>query len=89
MSFRLNETCPGKNREPESSSSRIKHFWTPAFAGVTIFYETTNILSLRFLRETLYGTCPLGRTIITEQGALWAILLATLPKRTRPMPEAP
>ena len=33
LSSRLNETCPGEGREPESSLPKV--FWTPAFAGVT------------------------------------------------------
>jgi hypothetical protein len=31
LSFRLNETCPGENREPESRKN--KRLWTPV--GVT------------------------------------------------------
>jgi hypothetical protein len=42
-SFRLNETCPGENREPESSVfSLLRILWTPVFTGVTASYETVN-----------------------------------------------
>jgi hypothetical protein len=42
-SFRLNETCPGENREPESSVfSSLRILWTPVFTGVTASYETVN-----------------------------------------------
>jgi len=50
-SFRLNETCPGENREPESSKIRqLESFWTPVTlsrrkpgTGVTTFFETVKL----------------------------------------------
>jgi len=41
-SFRLNGTCPGEGRGPESSLfSPLKILWTPVFTGVTAFVKSS------------------------------------------------